>query len=50
MFDKPFVKKSALIGTATLPKKFYEEIKTFSGRELPIFTSREEALTWLVEE
>ena len=50
VFDKPFVKKSALIGTATLPKEFYDEIKSFSGRDLPIFTSREEALAWLVKE
>jgi hypothetical protein len=25
VFDKPFVKKSALIGTETLPKEFYEQ-------------------------
>ena len=50
VFDKPFVKKSALIGTETLPEKFYEQLKTFSGRELPIFKTREEALSWLIEE
>ena len=50
VFDKPFVKKSALTGTETLPEKFYEQLKTFSGRELPIFKTREEALAWLVEE
>ena len=50
VFDKPFVKKSALIGTETLPKEFYEQMKTFSGRELPIFKTRDEALAWLVEE
>ena len=50
VFDKPFVKKSALIGTDSLPEKFYEQIKSFSGRELPIFASREEALAWLVQD
>jgi hypothetical protein len=50
VFDKPFVKKSALIGTETLPKQFYEAMKIFSRRELPIFATREEALAWLVEE
>jgi len=50
VFDKPFVKKSALIGTETLPKEFYEQMKIFSRRELPIFKTREEALAWLVEE
>ena len=47
VFDKPFVKKSALIGTETLPKDFYEDMTRFSRRELPIFKTREEALAWL---
>lgn len=50
VFDKPFVKKSALIGTETLPQEFYEQMKSFSRRELPIFASREEALAWLVQD
>src|SRR6266849_3530204 len=50
VFDKPFVKKSALIGTDSLPREFHEQMKSFSRRELPIFSSREEALRWLVEE
>ena len=48
VFDKPYVKKSALVGTESLPREFYESMKTFSRRELPIFSSREEALKWLV--
>jgi len=48
VFDKPFVKKSALIGAETLPRQFYDDIKSFSRRELPIFKNREEALEWLV--
>jgi hypothetical protein len=47
VFDKPFVKKSALIGTEDLPVSFYDELKSFSRRELVIFTAREEALDWL---
>ena len=50
VFDKPYVKKSALIGTESLPREFYEDMKTFSRRELPTFSSREEALKWLVED
>lgn len=49
VFDKPFVKKSALIGAESLPQQFYEDMKSFARRELPIFASREEALAWLVE-
>jgi hypothetical protein len=48
VFDKPFVKKSAFIGAQTLPHQFYEDLKIFSRRVLPIFESREEALEWLV--
>jgi hypothetical protein len=47
VFDKPFVKKSALIGTEDLPASFYDELKSFSRRELLIFKTREEALDWL---
>jgi hypothetical protein len=47
VFDKPYVKKSAWIGVASLPEDFCQEIKKFSGRELPVFVSREQALTWL---
>jgi len=50
VFDKPFVKKSALIRTESLPRQFYEDMKTFSRRELPIFETREEALAWLVRD
>ena len=41
VFDKPFVKKSALIGTESLPRDFYEDMTRFSRRELPIFKTRE---------
>ena len=48
VFDKPFVKKSALIGTEDLPVSFYDELKSFSRRELLPFKTREEALAWLM--
>jgi hypothetical protein len=48
VFDKPFVKKSALVGTEDLPVSFHDELKTFSRRELLPFKTREEALAWLV--
>ena len=47
VFDKPFVKKSALIGTDDLPASFYDELKRYSRRDLLIFKTREEALNWL---
>lgn len=50
VLDRPYVKKSAWIGTESLPHAFYENFKSFSQRELPIFKSRDEALEWLVSE
>jgi hypothetical protein len=50
VLDRPYVKKSAWIGTESLPQVFYENFKSFSQRELPIFKTREEALEWLVGE
>jgi hypothetical protein len=48
--DRPFVKRSAWVGTETLPHVFYEHFKSFSQRDLPAFATREEAMDWLVEE
>jgi hypothetical protein len=48
VFDRPYLKRSAWVGTEGLPKIFYEHLKTFSQRELPTFKTREEALEWLV--
>jgi hypothetical protein len=48
VFDKPFIKRSALLGTQSFPRDFYEEITSFSRRDLLIFATREEALSWLV--
>jgi hypothetical protein len=50
VLDRPYVKKSAWVGTESLPKVFYEHFKSFSQRELPTFQSREEAMDWLVGE
>jgi hypothetical protein len=48
VLDRPYVKRSAWVGTESLPHVFYEHFKTFSQRELPAFKTREEALEWLV--
>jgi len=50
VLDRPFVKRSALVGTESLPQVFYEHFKNFSQRELPTFQTREEAMDWLVSE
>lgn len=50
VLDRPYVKKAAWVGTEHLPRVFYENFKSFSQRELPLFKTREEALEWLVAE
>lgn len=50
VFDRPHLKRSAWVGIESLPKVFYEHIKSFSRRDLPAFKTREEALDWLVRE
>jgi hypothetical protein len=50
VLDRPFVKRSAWVGTEHLPQVFYEHFKNFAQRELPRFATREEALDWLVSE
>jgi hypothetical protein len=49
VFDKPHVKKSAFVGIESLPRKFYENLKSFSRREFPAFETRDEALAWLAK-
>ena len=49
VFDKPFAKKSALVGTLSLPREFHDEMEQFSRREFAIFATREEAMRWLVQ-
>jgi hypothetical protein len=49
VFDRPYVKRSAWVGTESLPHVFYEHFKNFSQRDFPTFKTREEAMNWLVE-
>ncbi len=47
VFDKPYIKRSAWVGAEHLTHEYYDDIKSYSGRELPTFKDRQEALTWL---
>jgi hypothetical protein len=49
VFDKPYIKKSAWIGAADLQVELRTQILIFSGREMPIFRTRQEALDYLLE-
>ena len=46
--DRPFVKKTAWIGTENIAHAFLENFHNFSRRDIVIFKTREEALDWLV--
>ena len=48
--DRPYVKRSAWVGTESLPHVFYENFKSFSQRDFPVFQTREEAMDWLVKD
>jgi hypothetical protein len=47
--DRPFVKKTAWVGTESIPHAFMENFHSFSQREIATFKTREEAMDWLVE-
>jgi hypothetical protein len=50
VFDRPYVKRAAIVGAEGLPEVFYEALKAFSRREFPTFNTREEAMDWLVRD
>src|SRR5438552_15394490 len=50
VFDRPHLKKSAWVLTENLPKALYDSIRSFSGREIPTFATREDALQYLVSD
>jgi hypothetical protein len=47
--DRPFVRKTAWVGTESIPHAFLENFHNFSQREIVTFKTREEAMDWLVE-
>jgi len=47
--DRPFVKKTAWIGTDKVPHAFLDSFHNFSRRDIVTFKTREEALDWLAE-
>ena len=50
VFDKQYLKKATWVGGENLPHAFKEDLKAFSRREFPTFTTREEALSWLARD
>ena len=50
VLDRPYVKRSAWVGTESIPHIYFEHFKTFSQRDFPSFKTREEAMDWLVQD
>lgn len=48
--NKPYVKLGAVLGISGLQKLAYNAVMKFSGRNIPIFSDRQEALDWLVQQ
>jgi hypothetical protein len=48
--DRPYIKKSAWIGSEHIPHALMENFHFFSQRETVTFKTREDALDWLVQE
>ena len=48
--DRPFVKKTAWIGTEGIPHALLEGFHQFSQRQITTFKAREEAMDWLAED
>ncbi len=44
--NKPYVKIGAVVGITGLLKIAYSTIMAFSGRKMPMFNTRDEALNW----
>jgi hypothetical protein len=50
VFDRPYLKRSAWVVTNNIPKAFLDAMRSFSVRDLPTFETREQAMSYLVEE
>ena len=46
--DKAHIKRAAWVLDHNLPKALFDSVRTFTGREFPVFATREEALDYLV--
>ena len=50
VLDQRHLKRSAWVGTDSIPHVYFEAMKSFTKRDLTSFKTREEALDWLVKD
>ena len=48
--DRPHVSRAALVGADAIGDTYRRELESFSARKFPAFSTRQEALEWLVSE
>jgi hypothetical protein len=48
--NDPYVKRGAVIGISGLQSLIYSAVQAFSRRKIPTFSTKEEALDWLVKD
>lgn len=48
--NAPFVKRAAVIGISGLQALIYQAVQSFSKRSIPLFSSSQTALDWLVRD
>ncbi len=48
--NAPYVKRAAVVGISGLQALIYEGVQAFSNRRIPLFSSRDEAMQWLVKD
>ncbi len=46
--DRPHIKRVAWVLAENLPKALYDSVRRFSARDFPVFSTRDEALEYLV--
>ncbi len=48
--DKPFVKAGAVVSNSRVVRVVVAAVAVFTGRHLPVFPTRDEALDWLLSQ
>ncbi len=48
--NKPFVKVGAAVSDARLHRVVIAAVAVFTGRHIPVFATREEAMAWLIKQ
>jgi len=49
-YNRPHVRRSAIVGAESLPQVWYNALRSFTQREFPTFATEEEAKNWLVSD